>query len=100
LAINNGNQEDSFTILPVSPGATIDWKPEKPETAFKMLKHVSNGVQYETEQEADDMDVYMYEPRYLDFIKFKEDSEGQSHFGDSEDASNPHIKIRLFKGEN
>jgi len=40
----------------------------------------------------------MYEPRFLDFIKFKETGEGT--FGDSEDDSNPHIKTLSFESEN
>jgi hypothetical protein len=69
VPVNNGKPTDSITYLPVSPGATITWSPS---TAFKTLEHVSNGVQYSPEYDSDGGDkVYMYEPRYLDFLEYQ-----------------------------
>lgn len=70
VPVNNGNPTDSITYLPVSPGATVAWEPS---TAFKTLKHVSNGVQYSPEDDTDgSATVFVYDPRFLDFVEYKE----------------------------
>jgi len=82
VPVNNGNPTDSITYLPVTPGATIAWEPT---TAFKTLKHVSNGVQYSPEDDTDGNEkVSMYDPRFLDFVEYQQYQDGDGTYGNSD----------------
>jgi hypothetical protein len=90
VPVNNGKPTDSITYLPVSPGATIAWEPS---TAFKTLTHVSNGVQYSPEDESTQSNtVYMYEPRFLDFVEYSEVNVGDDSYGNADHR----FKVRSY----